>query len=166
MTSNLSATQNPAMMSFMSRLVASLAVLASAATAFAPASPGIHTAISTATSTTNLCMGASEGEMPEKVLVIGPSLLQLVVAKALKARGSDVLLVCPNDKKERFTEYIQNGLDEEADEAAVEIMEKALFGLPEESDPVGFGWREGITSVVVCAEDPVVGGGVIDTVMR
>jgi len=103
--------------------------------------------------------------MPEKVLVIGPSLLQLVVAKALKARGSDVLLVCPNDKKERFTEYIQNGLDEEADEAGVEILEKALFGLPEESDPVGFGWREGITSVVVCAEDPVVGGGVIDTVM-
>lgn len=105
-------------------------------------------------------------EMPEKVLLIGPGLLQLVVAKALKARGTDVLLVCPNDKKERFTEYIQNGLDEEADEAGAEIMSKALFGLPEESDPVGFGWREGITAVVFCAEDPVIGQGVIDTVMR
>lgn len=153
------------MISLTPRIVAAVAVLASSATAFAPASSGIRTAISS-TSTTGLCMGASDREMPEKVLVIGPSLLQLVVAKALKARGSDVLLVCPNDKKERFTEYIQNGLDEEADEAAVEIMEGALFGLPEESDPVGFGWREGITSVVVCAEDPVVGGGVIDTVMK
>ena len=154
------------MISLTPRIVAAVAVLASAATAFAPASSGIRTAISASTSTTGLCMGASDREMPEKVLVIGPSLLQLVVAKTLKARGSDVLLVCPNDKKERFTEYIQNGLDEEADEAGVEIMESALFGLPEESDPVGFGWREGITSVVVCAEDPVVGGGVIDTVMK
>lgn len=154
------------MISLMPRIAVTLVVLASAATAFAPASSGIHTAISSSISTTGLCMGASDRKMPEKVLVIGPSLLQLVVAKALKARGSDVLLVCPNDKKERFTEYIQNGLDEEADEAAVEIMEGALFGLPEESDPVGFGWREGITSVVVCAEDPVVGGGVIDTVMK
>ena len=152
------------MISLTPRVVAALAVLASAATAFAPAVTGPAT--SSPTSTTSLSMGASSGEMPEKVLVIGPSLLQLVVAKALKARGSDVLMVCPNDKKERFTEYTQNGLDEEADEAAVEIMEKSLFGLPEESDPVGFGWREGITSVVVCAEDPVVGGGVIDTVMR
>jgi len=155
------------MISLTPRVVVALAVLASAATAFAPAVSGPRTATSSSpTSTTSLSMGASNGEMPEKVLVIGPSLLQLVVAKALKARGSDVLMVCPNDKKERFTEYIQNGLDEEADEAAVEIMEKSLFGLPEESDPVGFGWREGITSVVVCAEDPVVGGGVIDTVMR
>lgn len=133
--------------------------------AFAPTST-ISAKSTTITSGSALYASTAAMEMPEKVLLIGPGLLQLVVAKALKARGTDVLLVCPNDKKERFTDYIQNGLDEDADEAGAEIMAKALFGLPEESDPEGFGWREGVTAVVICAEDPVIGQGVIDTVMR
>ena len=108
---------------------------------------------------------AAEGTK-EKVLLVGPSLLQLVVTKALKARGYDVLLVCPTDKKDKFGEYIQNGLDEDADAAAADVISRSLFGLPEESDPEGFGWREGITSVVVCAEDPIIGSGVIDTVCK
>eukprot|EP00562_Extubocellulus_spinifer_P007697 CAMPEP_0178504040 /NCGR_PEP_ID=MMETSP0696-20121128/18371_1 /TAXON_ID=265572 /ORGANISM="Extubocellulus spinifer, Strain CCMP396" /LENGTH=403 /DNA_ID=CAMNT_0020133229 /DNA_START=204 /DNA_END=1415 /DNA_ORIENTATION=+ len=134
-------------------------------TAFAPTST-ISSKSTTVTSSSALYASTAAKEMPDKVLLIGPGLLQLVVAKALRARGTDVLIVCPNDKKERFTDYIQNGLDEDADEAGAEIMAKALFGLPEESDPEGFGWREGITAVVVCAEDPVIGQGVIDTVMR
>eukprot|EP00566_Odontella_aurita_P000248 CAMPEP_0113554298 /NCGR_PEP_ID=MMETSP0015_2-20120614/16072_1 /TAXON_ID=2838 /ORGANISM="Odontella" /LENGTH=379 /DNA_ID=CAMNT_0000455425 /DNA_START=62 /DNA_END=1201 /DNA_ORIENTATION=+ /assembly_acc=CAM_ASM_000160 len=120
-----------------------------------------------APSTKGLSMASSPSSgCPEKVVLVGPSLFQLVMAKHLKARGIDSLVVCPNSKVDQFKSFIKNGMDLEADAAGEDVISRALFGLPEESDPPGFGWREGITGVVVCAEDAIIGKAVIDTVMK
>ena len=129
--------------------------------ASAVAAPGTTTPVRVGSSSAS----SSEFSVPERVLLVGPSLLQLVVSKHLKAKGIDSLIVCPTAKVDQFKSFVKNGLDPEADAEGEDVMSRALFGLPEESDPAGFGWREGVTAVIVCAEEAMMTNSVIDTVM-
>jgi len=112
-----------------------------------------------------LQMASADSDIPKKVALVGPGLLQLVIAKACMAKGIEPLLICPTKNMESFRSLIVSGKNVNSDKDAEYIMDKALFGFPEESDPVGFGWREGIDAVIFCAEEGVIGADVLDIVM-
>jgi len=112
-----------------------------------------------------LAGGEGDAEVPKKVALVGPGLLQLVLAKTLMSAGIEPLVICPTKNMESFRSLIVSGKNVDSDREAEYIMDKALFGFPEESDPEGYGWREGVDAVVICAEEALLGTQVLDTVM-
>mmetsp|Transcript_21769 Transcript_21769/g.32537 ORF Transcript_21769/g.32537 Transcript_21769/m.32537 type:complete len:363 (-) Transcript_21769:38-1126(-) len=82
-----------------------------------------------------------------KVLLVGPSFLQLNIAKAAKKAGLRPIIIAPQKKIDSFAQYINDD----------EIISDASIGLPDEKGEV-----EG---VVFCSEEAVYSTTLIDTVV-
>lgn len=86
-------------------------------------------------------------EPGDRVLLLGPGFLQLVIAKALKAAGLVPMIVAPQKKLESFSRFVGDD----------EIMAEADIGLPDELGKV--------SGVVFCSEEAVYGESIVKTIM-
>lgn len=86
-------------------------------------------------------------EPGDRVLLLGPGFLQLVIAKTLKAAGLVPMIVAPQKKLESFSRFVGDD----------EIMAEADIGLPDKLGKV--------SGVVFCSEEAVYGESIVKTIM-
>lgn len=90
-------------------------------------------------------------EKGDRVFLIGPSFLQLNIAKYLKNAGLIPMVVAPQTKIDNFVRYVN-------DES---IVKEANIGLPDPDEP----YYGEVKGVVFCSEDAVFGSGLVDNVL-
>mmetsp|Transcript_24732 Transcript_24732/g.57658 ORF Transcript_24732/g.57658 Transcript_24732/m.57658 type:complete len:372 (-) Transcript_24732:51-1166(-) len=111
--------------------------------AFAPVQH--HSSKST---TTKLNVALSDGD---QVMLIGPGLLQLVLAKTCKAAGLRPLVCAPQTKLDNFKNLINDD----------DIVKDFTIGMPEIGEPQ----MGNIAAVIFCAEDAVLPDSYISRVL-
>jgi len=118
--------------------------------------PNVATALSASLSST------AATQSPRTILLIGPSFLQLNVAKLLKSEGHHPIVVAPQKQLDKFATYLND--DSLCNEENLSIGLPDLPGDPK-YDPRFFGNRESIDGVIFTAEEALLNSAVLNSVM-
>jgi len=95
---------------------------------------------------------------PATILLVGPSFLQLNIAKLLKSQGHHPIVVAPQKQLDKFKDYI--------DDEDLCSDEHLSIGLPDlKGDPLYdkrfYGGRDFVDGVIFTAEDALLSGAVL-----